>query len=436
MEPREAEVLVLGAGMAGLTAARVLTQRGLRVTVLEARERVGGRIHSVLSHGSVVELGAEFVHGRPEELWALVAEAGLETVERDGSMVRAADGVVKADEDDAGEMFAPLETLVAQAQQPGFVDEPFAAWLARQSIPRWQAEAVTGFVEGFNAADARRIGTASLAAQQTAEDQAEGDRAWHLCGVGGYAQLPEYLAAQVRAQGGDIVLGQPVSEVRWQRGEVRVVTRHGDEFRAQQCIVALPLGVVQRVNRGGVSLVPEPAAITSAHRLAMGDAVRFTMVFRSAWWQQMEALQTLSFLFTAGTPRVWWTARPEAEPSPTLTAWVGGPKAASLRGRSAAQLAALALQELSTALGLPATAIEAELLTTHSQDWASDEFSLGAYSYVPAGAMLAPAAAGQSAEQTLYFCGEHTDVTAHWGTVHAAMRSGLRVADEVVRSRS
>jgi monoamine oxidase len=99
-------------------------------------------------------------------------------------------------------------------------------------------------------------------------------------------------------------------------------------------------------------------------------------------------------------------------------------------------LAALGLQELSTALGLPATAIEAELLTTHSQDWASDEFSLGAYSYVPAGAMLAPAAAGQSAEQTLYFCGEHTDVTAHWGTVHAAMRSGLRVADEVVRSRS
>ncbi len=93
-------MLVLGAGIAGLAAARALAERGMRPLVLEARDRVGGRIHSLQTSEGVVELGAEFVHGKDAQLWALIDEAKAETVERDGAMLReTASGELMQDED-------------------------------------------------------------------------------------------------------------------------------------------------------------------------------------------------------------------------------------------------------------------------------------------------------------------------------------------------
>src|SRR5215470_12356574 len=85
MPSPQPEVLIIGAGMAGLTAARILAEAGVPVTVLEARNRVGGRILTHHVDNQAIELGAEFIHGRPPELRALLSESGLETYERDGS---------------------------------------------------------------------------------------------------------------------------------------------------------------------------------------------------------------------------------------------------------------------------------------------------------------------------------------------------------------
>src|ERR1700730_19155735 len=79
------DVVVIGAGMAGLTAARALAEAGLKVLVVEAQDRIGGRIWTRHVGEEAIELGAEFIHGRPPELWALIDEAGLETYERGGS---------------------------------------------------------------------------------------------------------------------------------------------------------------------------------------------------------------------------------------------------------------------------------------------------------------------------------------------------------------
>src|SRR6202012_6055401 len=88
-------ILVIGAGMAGLTAARALAEAGPSVTVLEASPRVGGRIYTTRDGNEVVELGAEFVHGKPPELWALVEEAGVEVYELDGTDICLEDGSLK-----------------------------------------------------------------------------------------------------------------------------------------------------------------------------------------------------------------------------------------------------------------------------------------------------------------------------------------------------
>lgn len=429
-----ADVLVLGAGISGLAAAHALAERGVRPLVLEARERVGGRIYSLQTGHGVVELGAEFVHGKEAKLWELIDEAGMSTVERDGSMLRERSKEELAEDEDIEErLFDPLDKLADLPQ-----DMTFADWLASSDVPKERRMALRGYVEGFNAADAERISALSLGLQQKAEGQIQGDRAWHV--RGGYSQLAIYLANRVRKLGCEIRLGCTVESARWSAGAVTVETNSG-VFRAPRCVVTFPLGVLQRVNReGGPKFEPEPAAITQARRLAMGSAERFTMIFREPWWEysnraNQRALERLSFLFTfQRVPPVWWTPHPEPRALPTLTGWAGGPGAAKLVGRDAEELGREACRDLAEIFGLPEQKVRDALLTTHKHDWDLDPFSYGAYSYVLAGALDAPAAMAQPESGTLFFAGEHTDTTANWGTVHAALGTGLRAAQQVFDS--
>jgi monoamine oxidase len=138
----EVDVVVLGAGMAGLTAARALAERGVRVVVLEARERVGGRVWTRGGEGGgSVEMGAEFVHGRAPELWALMEECGVVTTERDGTMLREEWGGGVSEDDPQDEaMFVPLEKLEDFAGE----DVSFAEWLAASDVPEEEHGALLG----------------------------------------------------------------------------------------------------------------------------------------------------------------------------------------------------------------------------------------------------------------------------------------------------
>ncbi len=445
------DVLILGAGMAGLAAARALLERGVAVTLVEARERVGGRVLShTHSSGTVVELGAEFVHGRAPELWLLIEETGAQATERGGFMLREDeqgglhDGGLHAGEDEDGEseddLFAPLEGLADLAE-----DMPFAAWLKESGLPGWQRPMLRGYVEGFNAADAEVISAQSLGVQQRAEDASGGARSWHV--GGGYAQLAEYLAERVRALGGTIRLGSEVQALRWVAGAVAVDLACGKVLRAGRCIVTLPLGVLQAVNgSGALQMTPEPAALRPARRMVMGEAQRFTMLFRQRWWRESpafarEELEGMSFLFTPNRmPPVWWTthtarnnqAGVEPEPLPTLTGWVGGPAAAAFANRSAEELGRQGCAALAGVFRMPVAEVQAQLVATFFHDWSADPYSLGAYSYVRAGSLDASAAMAQPEADTLFFAGEHTDTSGHWGTVHAALRTGLRAAQQVL----
>jgi monoamine oxidase len=330
-------------------------------------------------------------------------------------------------------MFSSLDELT-EYEGP---DRSFAEYVDAKRVGEEERASLLGFVEGFNAADARRIGVCGLAAQQKAEQELEGERAWHV--RGGYEQLAEYLAAKVREFGGEILPGRVVERLDWSRGTVRVQCRGGESFAAKRCVVTLPLGVLQRVNDGGVVIEPEPVQqLVAARQLAMGHAVRFVMRFRGAWWETADAsvepkkLREMSFLFTPEhVPSVWWTRYPE-QGVPTLTAWVGGPRTAKLAGLSAQELGQRGCGALAHAFGVKAAWVQEQLVSVQTHDWSSDPLFLGAYSYVPAGALRAPAVLAQAVEDTLYFAGEHTDVTGNWGTVHAAVRSGLRAAAQVL----
>ncbi len=419
------DVVVIGAGMAGLTAARALGEAGLRVLVVEARDRIGGRILTQHRDGEAIDLGAEFIHGRPPELWALIDEIGLETYERDGAQVCFEDGALADCDNERNEVFDPLENL-KDFTGP---DVSFADYLDREQLPAEERGRIIGYVEGFNAADHRQASAAALGAQQKAEDAIGNGHNYGL--RGGYDQLPAYLAQQISVHGGRVMTGATVKEIRWQQGHVEIATNSGS-FHAPKTIVTLPLGVLQS---GAVTISPSPTPVLeTAGLLRMGQVRRFTLLFRESFWEKLPpqpALSELSFLFAfAEMPPVWWTPHPQA--SHTMTGWVGGPRSAALAGMDAEALGQGACATLSRLFGMEESKLRDLLQDCYTQDWQHDPLALGAYSYVATGGLDASRRMTVPIEKTLFFAGEHTDTTGHWGTVHAAMRSGLRAAEQVL----
>ncbi len=420
------DTLIVGAGIAGLACARSLAEQGHRVCVVEAADRVGGRILTRRLGDQILELGAEFVHGRPPELLALIVQAGLTVCERTGSQLSFDDGRLTADSDDRDGMFDPLDDLRDYTGP----DLSFNDFLDRSKYSHQDLrEAALGYVEGFNAADATQISARSLGIQQSAEEQIDGDRVAHI--REGYDRLPRFLADSLQSAGGVLRLNTQVNAIHWGANRVALETS-GGEFIAPKAVITLPLGVLQADT---VRIVPEPHAIVEAAALMrMGPVCRFTLVFRERFWQTLPPqpeLGELSFLFDFGElPSVWWTTHPEDVRS--LTGWVGGPRAQSLLGRSEVELADLGCRALARIFALPEAQLHLQLEACVTHNWSADPFSLGSYSYVAVHGAHASAQMAEPVEHTLFFAGEHTDTTGHWGTVHGALRSGLRAARQIL----
>jgi monoamine oxidase len=421
------EVLVIGAGIAGLAAARTLAEAGLRVTLLEAQDRIGGRILTFRTAGEVIELGAEFIHGRPPGLWALLEEAGLQTYERTGDFLRLEDGALVT-----GSWYehqnTPHEDPLERLKHYSGPDVSFAQYLDQSGISGPERDEAFAYVEGFNAADATQASVWALGQQQTAEDAIDGDRVWRI--RDGYDRLPQFVVQRFQAAGGTLALNTRVGSIGWQPGHVRVETSAGT-FTAPKAVIALPLGVLQS---GHIRFEPQPGhALQAAANLCTGHVCRFTLLFARRLWPE-----SMSFLLTRQLlPSVWWTAHPAD--SLTITGWIGGPRSSALLGISPTELAHRACDALAQGLSLRPEQVQAELKSIHALDWQADENTLGAYSWLPVGAAglgeipSQPALLARPVEDTLFFAGEHTDVTGHWGTVHAALESGLRAARQILK---
>jgi monoamine oxidase len=413
-------VVVIGAGMAGLAAARTLAEAGLSVTLVEARDRVGGRIYTVAGKDLPIEMGAEFIHGLPEDLMSLVDEAGLTHFELEGE--------TRCFEDEPGkDRLGPcgkqreVDQLFDQLSHfnPPEADLSFSEFVAQRGMSQEAARLATNYVEGFNAADAHRISVFALAKQQAAEDLISGDRVFRV--AEGYARVPEFLLRRFQEAGGEWLPSCSVRSISWRPGVVRVETETGRTLQGTAVVVTLPLGVLQA---GTVSFAPEPEILAVADRLVMGSAARVVYEFDLKFWPD-----NLGFFFAPReTPPTWWTTNPKS--SSMVTGWIAGRR---LTEPGTPDLPETGLTTLSKILGTDA---RRRLTNLHHHDWQTDANSLGAYSYVPRGAIHASDELSLPVESTLFFAGEHTDTSGHWGTVHGAMRSGYRAARQVLEQVS
>ncbi|SIO84139.1 NAD(P)/FAD-dependent oxidoreductase [Nocardiopsis sp. JB363] len=386
------DVVVVGAGVTGLSAARNLVDHGLSVVVLEAKDRIGGQLHTDHDFTSVpVELGAGLIHGREAYTWELVKEARAETVR-----VRHGSGSHR-----------PLET-----PEPPNVIEDAAAYLRRMGVPEERWPPVSLDNEPLHRWSALWMSGSGLFDWWSAPRE-------NFRVVGGYDRILPPLVYDL-----DVRLSHAVRRVRWSGGGVDVFAENPRgtlEVRADRCVVALPIGVLKE---GDVVFDPAlPGAYRDAvESLDRTDALKLVYEFDRAVFPEDEDVlgwdEDSGFVF-------WCLSRKDPE---VVVAWSAGENARRLLDLGIEERFAAGIAALSESLGEEVP--EPVARTTH--DWAADEFSRGAYLYVPPGAHDAPPTLAAPLEGALYFAGEPTTGE---NTVEGAYASGYDSTDRLLTER-
>jgi monoamine oxidase len=415
------EVLILGAGAAGLTAARDLTAAGARVLVLEARDRLGGRVMTHHTPDGPVELGAEFVHGAVEETLSVAREAALSLRETD----RAAPRVAAADRG-TSDFFSAMDAVLAHASASG-PDESFQHLVDRVDAAAELKAQCLALVEGYHAADPARISVRSLLKNTAADERPGANRQFRF--VGGYDGLVTAIFQRVDPTLCDVRLNIVATAVTWGHKRAVVRTSTGEELAAPQLIVTVPLGVLKA---GALEFSPRLADKEDAlGRLEMGDAERVSLCLASDAWLAHDRFPPGGFLLTGEPPfPVWWVSRPP--PLPVVTGWAGGRNARALGQLAGAARVDAAVAALAAALGVDARRLRSDLRGGFSHNWLADPFARGAYSYAGVGGSEAGAQLAVPIDGTLFFAGEATDSDGQNGTVHGAIASGRRAAKQVL----
>ena len=442
-----AEVIIVGAGISGLAAAATLAESGRPVTILEARDRIGGRIltHFDSGLGFPIELGAEFIHGLPQEVWKPLQEAKVPIVEVDGDHWCVNHGRL-AKCDFFGEVDEIFEKMDAHSPDVSFLD--FLEYCCPNpsgdpALQRTRQRALS-YVKGFHAADPAKVGVHWIVQGMQAEERIDGERAFRP--AHGYAELVEIFRRRAFAVGATLHTGTNVERVRWSRGSTEI-TAHGAEApatrTAQKVLLTLPLAVLQAPagSTGAIEFTPALPSqkLDALQHLEMGKVFRVVLRFRHRFWDTLpspenhKTLGDMSFLFSDDEwfP-TWWTGMPEK--LPLMVAWAHCPSAERLSGQNDSFIVEHSLRSLGALLHIAPAKLEDELEAAHFHDWQSDPFSRGAYSYGKVGAHAAIRALGCPLEGTLFFAGEATDTSGNNGTVHGAIASGERAAREILEA--
>ena len=439
------DTVVIGGGAAGLTAAVELRKAGLSVLILEARERLGGRILTTRSSktGFPIELGAEFIHGVVQPLWALLSEEHAEILEVEGD-VWCADGPILPC-DFTEDVNRVLERMDDSTPDQSFADFLRSCCLGDSPVDEGAKEKALRYVVGFNAADPKQVGVHWLAKGLREEQEVKGDRAFRA--RNGYADLIKGLESRLARSQVMMKTNVTVTAINWRRDIVALSTVGSEgngSYQAKKVVVTVPLSILRTdsENEGAIEFDPPlPLEKRKAlEKLQMGKVIRLVLRFRERFWDSIippgaagRTLANMSFLLAQDEYfPTWWTTLPFREPQ--ITGWAPFQCAERLSGRDNAFVTQSGLQSLSRILQVRLAVLEDLLEESHFHDWQRDPFSRGAYSYGRVGADGAQEEIAKPLGGTLYFAGEATASPGSNGTVHGAMASGHRVAAEILKS--
>jgi len=411
-------VIVIGAGVAGLAAARELNRKGRPAVVLEASHRIGGRMWTDRSLGTPVDMGAAWIEGgESNPVHALAREAGLQPRTDDAdSLIVEGDGR-RLNEDETQEIERQAEELHRRvARISDTVDRDISVGegvrraLRQNRLTPHEKRALDWFLAALALDAGEDLERISLR-HGMSDDEFSGEDFLAL----EYGRIAEHLAG-----GLDVRLGHVVLEIEQGAREVRVSTSQGP-FVAKSAVVAIPLGVLKK---GRVKFHPELSAAKreAIRRLGVGVVNKVALKFEKAWWPPAGHFGCLSGDFPEFLNLHPYTS------APILVGFVAGDRARTLEGESDRDQAATALRVLRRAFGSSVPEPVASRVTR----WGRNPFFNGSYSHVPVGGFPKDYDALAEPAGRLFFAGEATN-RRYPATVHGAFLSGLRAAAEVNR---
>jgi monoamine oxidase len=426
-------VVVVGAGIAGLTVASALAHGGVECVVVEARDRIGGRLHTVDLAGSPVDLGGSWIHtpiGNPMRAFA----------QQVGVPCRSANPMPELAGFDRGEerRLSAAEVEASLSLQFEAFPEAVAGLREELGPDASAAEAIEAFVAGAGLAPgpARRARQALHAlieaeAADLAERQSlrwmwnEIEYGGHYFGDvpdGGYRRLVEAMAVGVHMR-----LGVEVAEVVVAPGGVRLRCGDGTSEEGSHVVVTVPLGVLKL---GALRFSPElpPDRRAAIERLGFGRYEKVALRFDEPFWRAEGVPHVMIFPRDPGDPVVLAIGLDAFGAGPVLAFQVFHSAAGRVLGAAPDAAAQWALDMLAEAIGGPCPAPAAVAVTS----WADDPRSGGAYTHIPPGASPADAdLLGEPVGGRLLFAGEHTQ-SARLAYADGALTSGIREAKRLL----
>ena len=418
------EFIIVGAGAAGLMAARELTKAGKKTLLLEARDRIGGRIHTAsVGNEEHIEYGAEFIHGDLPLTKALLKEAGLTFHQTEGSWWQFRNGQLIQSQEIIPDWEAFTEKLRSlQEDLPllEFLDQYF-------SDPQYTSlrEAAIRFATGYDTADPADASTFALREEWLAEEDSPQYRINK-----GYRSLMEFLRDDYLKNGGQLLLSTPVRELHWEMQLARIITTGKDQFLAQKVIITIPLNVLKAkpTEEGSIQFFPAISDYMEAlQKIGMGAIIKILLQFDHPFWiKQEEKFHNLQFILSEEPVPTWWTQFPQQ--SAVLTGWLGGPPAKEWTNAGKDRLLNLAINSIANIFHMDVTVLHAMLRGSAIIDWTADPYTRGSYTYATVETTSVINFLQQPIAATIFFAGEAFYKGPLIGTVEAALTSGRDVA--------
>ncbi|MBS1525807.1 MAG: FAD-dependent oxidoreductase [Bacteroidetes bacterium] len=419
---QDTNILIVGAGAAGLMAACTLAKAGKKVTVLEARDRVGGRIHTdvdgfVFKHA---ELGAEFIHGNLPVTMQVIREAGLELISAEFEMWQHRDGKLERGQWDTPgwdklmhELYKLKEDVtIGDFLRQHFSDEQYES--LRQSVIR--------FISGYDTADPDKASAYALR-----EEWSGGNDDPQYRVAGGYAEIITYLADESRRHGAQFHLNSVVEHIALSDEAVTVTLTGGVQHKAGKLIVGLPLGVLQART---IAFWPEIKQYEDAFaQIGFGAIVKLLLEFKEPFWEA-DGRQRMSFVMSDAQIPTWWTQHPVR--TRLLTGWLGGLAAERKKHLTDQELMQIGIRSLAKIFNKSETFLKENLIAWKVVNWTTDPFTLGSYVYDILGSHNARKVLSKPIDDRLYFAGEFIYEGPSMGTVEAALTSGLEAAKKLI----
>ena len=416
------KIIIVGAGIAGLFVARELSKRGHTITILEAADRLGGRIHTIRNSlfTQPVEKGVEFIHGNLPLTIELLKESGINYEAVRGNMVRIVRGNWKA-QDDFTVGWDELIRKMNSVRQDMTVDEFLEKNFSDEKY-RDLRTSVVRFANGFDLADTSRASVLALREEWMGEE----DDQYRI--PGGFDQIINFLENECLRSGCIIYTSSPVTEIRWKKNDLEVITSVRKIYNATKVIVTASLGSLQSER----PIIFQPGIenyFRAAKKIGYGTVVKVMLEFEEAFWEKKR--KGIGFLFTNEIIPTWWTQSPSSYP--LLTGWAGGPQAWPLKNKDDEAILDLALGCLSNVFQKTPGELKQILTASAVVNWENDPYSHGAYSYDTVGSIEAKNLLNTPIEGTIFFAGEAFYEGPSPGTVEAALVSAKNVVEEIVK---